>query len=102
LCDNHPGILAGKREKLAFATTAIFSRFPNKNPENATLVKIFSNDLPRFIILCRNPKGNLCKTALTKIVASDLWPDTQGFPANLSGHSPDSTSFAEISNGIAI
>jgi hypothetical protein len=35
----HPGILAGKRENPAFATTAIFSRFPNKNPENATLVK---------------------------------------------------------------
>jgi hypothetical protein len=33
LCDNHPGILAEKGEKLAFATTAIFSRFPNEKPE---------------------------------------------------------------------
>jgi len=36
---NHPGILAGKREESSFATTAIFSRFPNKKPENATFIK---------------------------------------------------------------
>jgi len=36
---NHPGILAEKREEFEFASTAIFSRFPNKNPENATLAK---------------------------------------------------------------
>jgi len=36
---NHPGILAGKREELEFATTAEFLRFPNKNPENATLAE---------------------------------------------------------------
>lgn len=36
------------------------------------------------------------------IVASGLWPDTQDFPANLSGHSPDATSFAEISVGVLI
>jgi hypothetical protein len=32
-------ILPARRENPAFATTAIFSRFPNKNPENATLAK---------------------------------------------------------------
>jgi hypothetical protein len=37
--DNHPGILAEKWERLAFATNAIFCRFPNKNPENATFSK---------------------------------------------------------------
>jgi hypothetical protein len=36
---NHPGILAEKWERLAFPTTAIFSRFPNKKLENATLGK---------------------------------------------------------------
>jgi hypothetical protein len=35
LCVKHPAILAGNGEKSSFATTAIFSRFPNKNPENA-------------------------------------------------------------------
>jgi hypothetical protein len=32
-------ILAGQRGDSSFATTAIFSRFPNKNPENATLAE---------------------------------------------------------------
>jgi len=36
---DHPGIIAGKGEGLEVATTAIFSRFPTKNPENATFVK---------------------------------------------------------------
>jgi hypothetical protein len=36
---DHADILAEKWERLAFATTAIFSRFPNKNPENATFMK---------------------------------------------------------------
>jgi len=35
----HPGILADERKDSSFATTAIFSRFPNENPENATFVK---------------------------------------------------------------
>jgi len=35
----HPGILAGKREEFKVATTAIFSRFPNKNLENATFTQ---------------------------------------------------------------
>jgi hypothetical protein len=39
LCVKHPGILAGKRESSSFATTAKFSRFPNKNPKNTTLAK---------------------------------------------------------------
>jgi hypothetical protein len=48
-----------------------------------------------------NAFGDLCQTTLTKAVASGLWPDTQGFPANVSGHSPDATFFAEISLGVA-
>ena len=32
-------MLPAQRKKSSFATTAIFSRFPNKNPENATLAK---------------------------------------------------------------
>ena len=39
LCGKHPGILAGKREKPEVVANAIFSRFPNENPENAILVK---------------------------------------------------------------
>jgi hypothetical protein len=39
LCVKHPDILTGKREEFAFATTAIFSRFSNKNPENPILEK---------------------------------------------------------------
>jgi hypothetical protein len=39
LGNNHPRILAEKWEKLAFATTAIFLRFPNKNTENPTLAE---------------------------------------------------------------
>jgi hypothetical protein len=38
-CFAHRGILAEKWERLAFPSTAIFSRFPNKNPEKPTLVK---------------------------------------------------------------
>jgi len=38
-------MLPARREKSAFATTAIFSRFPNKNLENATLAgKRFLNN----------------------------------------------------------
>jgi hypothetical protein len=39
LCRNHPRILAGKWKRLAFPSTAIFSRFPNKNPVFPTLAK---------------------------------------------------------------
>jgi hypothetical protein len=35
-CIHFPAILPPRREKSAFATNAIFSRFPNENPENAT------------------------------------------------------------------
>jgi hypothetical protein len=41
LCVNHPGILAEEWKKLAFATNAIFLRFPNKKPEKPTLAKFF-------------------------------------------------------------
>jgi hypothetical protein len=40
LCGNHPGILAEKGEGLEVVANAIFSRFPNKNPENPTFTKI--------------------------------------------------------------
>jgi hypothetical protein len=36
---NHPDKVADQREKLAFATTAIFSRFPNEKPEKPIFVK---------------------------------------------------------------
>jgi hypothetical protein len=39
LCGNHPGILAEKKENLAFATTAIFWRFPNEKPEKPIFYK---------------------------------------------------------------
>jgi hypothetical protein len=39
LCDNHHGIIAEQKEKLAFATTAIFLRFPNEKPEKPIFSK---------------------------------------------------------------
>jgi hypothetical protein len=33
------GILAGKREKLAFVANAVFGQKPNKKPEKPTFVK---------------------------------------------------------------
>jgi len=48
LCAKHPGILAEKREEFEVATTAIFWRFPNKNPENATFSKEgFIDNVPK-------------------------------------------------------
>jgi hypothetical protein len=58
LCDNHPGIIAEKWEKLAVLGNAIFSQFPNKKPENATL-----------------EKNIFCQSAVPPFsVASGLWP----------------------------
>jgi hypothetical protein len=46
----HPGIIAERWRKLAFATNAIFSRFPNKNLENATLTKnSFNHEIPETL-----------------------------------------------------
>jgi len=42
------GILAGKKEKPEVVANAIFSRFPNKNPENATLAKKWQRHRPPF------------------------------------------------------
>jgi len=39
LVAKHSGILAEKREKLAFATTAKFLRFPNEKPEKPIFLK---------------------------------------------------------------
>ena len=39
LCVKHPGIVAEKREEFAFATTAIFLRFPKEKPEKPIFVK---------------------------------------------------------------
>ena len=50
--------------------------------------------------LLGDAEGNLYKSPITKDVVSGLWPEMQDFLANLSGHSPDATSFAEVSFGV--
>jgi hypothetical protein len=40
-CVKHPGILAERGERRAFATNAIFSRFPNEKREKPTFAKSF-------------------------------------------------------------
>jgi len=37
------------------------------------------------------------KSIFANGVASGLWPEVQGFQANLSGHSPDTTYLAKVS-----
>jgi hypothetical protein len=53
----HPGIVAEKGRDSAFATTAIFCRFPNKNPENATLVEKEILTADRRVHLAREKIG---------------------------------------------